>query len=284
MKAIVSSYIAFVLLIASTSVSKSQDIEVGLIAGAANYYGDLNANFGFNFIRPSAGFMLKQHLNQYISIKGTASYGRVGATDNLQSPVFEQTRNLSFRSDIFELAGQVELNFFRYELQNLNHYFTPYLTTGAAVFRFNPKTELDGEMIELQPIGTEGQMNPDVSDNFPYKLSQFAIPMGLGFKYWVGGNWTVGGEVTYRKTFTDYVDDVSDAYVDDFILGPVAQQIHDQSEEEPNTLGTAAKQRGNRISTDDYMFAGVFITRTFSRTKCPSAQKGKNASLRSGRR
>ena len=262
---------------------KSQSIEVGLMTGVANYYGDLNANFGFNYIRPAASLLVKQNLNYYISVKGTASYGKVGASDNQQSQVFEKTRNLSFQSNIFELAAQVELNFFRYELENLNHYFTPYLTTGAAVFRFNPKTELDGQMINLQPIGTEGQMNPDISNNSPYALNQFAIPMGMGFKYWIGGNWTIGGEITYRKTFTDYIDDVSDAYVDDFILGPVAQLVHDQSTVEPNTLGTSDKQRGNRISTDDYLFGGVFITRTFNRSQCPSAKKGKNASLR-GRR
>lgn len=262
---------------------KSQSIEVGVMVGGANYYGDLNANFGFNYIRPSASLLLKQNLNQYISVKGTASYGRVGGSDSQQSPVFEKTRNLSFQSDIFELGAQVELNFFRYELENLNHFFTPYLTTGAAVFRFNPKTELDGEMIALQPIGTEGQMNPDISNNFPYRLNQFAIPLGMGIKYWIGGQWSIGGEITYRKTFTDYIDDVSDAYVDDFILGPVAQQVHDLSTVEPNTLGTSEKQRGNRISTDDYLFGGVFITRTFVRSKCPSAKKGKNASLRGKR-
>jgi len=276
-------YILPAIMLFSFVNVQSQNIEVGVMAGVANYYGDLNANFGFKNIRPSTSFILKQHINQYISVKGTASYGRLVGSDEQHSQVFEQTRNLSFQSNIFELAAQVELNFFRYELQNLNHYFTPYITTGAAVFRFNPKAELNGEMIDLQPIGTEGQMNPDISNNFPYKLNQFAIPLGLGFKYWIGGDWSIGGEITYRKTFTDYIDDVSDAYVDDFILGPIAQQVHDLSEEEPNTLGTSEKQRGNRISTDDYLFGGVFITRTFTRSKCPSAKKGKNASLR-GRR
>jgi len=283
MKSTIFKYAIFAATLFCFLNVKSQDIEVGIMAGVANYYGDINSNFGFKYVRPSTSVMLKQHINQYISVKGTASYGRVGGSDEQHSQIFEQTRNLSFRSNIFELAAQVELNFFRYELQNLNHFFTPYLTTGAAVFRFNPKTELDGQMINLHPIGTEGQMNPDISNNFPYSLNQFAIPMGMGFKYWIGGNWTIGGEITYRKTFTDYIDDVSDAYVDDFILGPVAQLVHDLSEEEPNTLGTSEKQRGNRINTDDYLFGGVFITRTFTRSKCPSAKKGKNASLRGKR-
>jgi len=283
MKPFVFGCAIFLLALLQAVPAKCQGIEIGLMAGVANYYGDINPDFSFDYLRPSGSFFIKQHLNQYISYKGSIGYGRVGGSDQQHSQVFQETRNLSFQSDIFELSAQVELNFFRYEPQNLNHFFTPYLTTGVAAFRFNPKTELDGEMIELQPIGTEGQANPDISNKLPYNLTQFSIPMGLGIKYWVFGNWTIGGEITYRKTFTDYIDDVSDAYVEDFILGPLARELSDKSTDEPNTLGTPSKQRGNSINTDDYLFGGVFITHTFNRSKCPSATKGTNASLRKRR-
>ena len=47
-----------------------------------------------------------------------------------------------------------------------------------------------------------------------YNLSGLMIPMGLGIKYDVTDRWVIGLEVLHRKTFTDYVDDVSIRYAD----------------------------------------------------------------------
>ncbi|MBS1656340.1 MAG: hypothetical protein JSU05_15915, partial [Bacteroidetes bacterium] len=46
----------------------------------------------------------------------------------------------------------------------------------------------------------------------PYSLTQFEVPMGFGFKYYLKENMFVGLEVLHRKLFTDYVDDVSQNY------------------------------------------------------------------------
>ena len=39
------------------------------------------------------------------------------------------------------------------------------------------------------------------------------IPLGVGVKYWASDNISLGLEVIYRKTFTDYIDATSTTYV-----------------------------------------------------------------------
>jgi hypothetical protein len=68
-----------------------------------------------------------------------------------------------------------------------------------------------------------------------------------------------------RKTFTDYLDDVSKTYADPLILasenGPMSPVLADRSTlafgENPDKTGL---QRGNSTTKDWYSFAGVFIT------------------------
>lgn len=277
---LLASFTIVLFLLCNTKEASAQTNEFGVWGGGANYYGDINRSFSFKYIRPAGGILYKRNINRYIALKGTAGYGRIGGSDSLYNNTYQQTRNLSFVSDIYEASAQIELNFFKYELQNLNHFFTPYLSTGLAFFHYEPMAELDGEMFSLQELGTEGQSNPDISGKEKYKLNEFAIPIGLGFKYWVAGQWTVGMDVTYRKTRTDFLDDVNDAYVDDFILDPTAADLADQSPELGNTLGFPDKQRGNRINNDDYLFGSLVITYTLKDAKCPYANKGVSGKLR----
>jgi len=271
----VTSVVICVLMFGILKDAKAQQsLEIGLMGGVANYYGDINPNFSLKQLGPSASFLIKHNYNYYIGLKGMVSYGKVKADDSMRELAYQKIRNLRFQSNILEASAQVELNFFKYKLEDLNHYFTPYISTGLAYFHFNPKTEYKGQMVNLAEVGTEGQNAPDLTDNTPYQLNQFAIPIGLGFKYWIGGAWTFGAEVTYRKTFTDYLDDVSDVYIDEFLLDGVGRDLADPSFIEPNNISRPERQRGDRISNDHYLFAGLYFTYNFQLTKCPTAEKG----------
>ncbi len=138
-------------------------------------------------------------------------------------------------------------------------------------------------MFTLQDAGTEGQSNPDISGRKKYRLNQFAVPIGMGFKYWIAGQWTAGAEIVYRKTFTDYIDDISDTYVDDFLLDPTTADLADRSPDAGNTLGRADKQRGFSFNDDDYVFASVVITYTLKQVACPYAGNGVSGKLRKRR-
>ena len=95
------------------------------------------------------------------------------------------------------------------------HKLRPYGVAGLGVFHFNPKgtNPFTGELVELRPLRLEGQGFAGYPDRKQYSLWQPNIPLGVGVKYFLNDNISLGLEVIYRKTFTDYIDGVSTTYV-----------------------------------------------------------------------
>ncbi|HLG39312.1 MAG TPA: DUF6089 family protein, partial [Chitinophagaceae bacterium] len=149
--------------------------------------------------------------------------------------------------------------------------FTPYIYGGIAVFHFNPWAyDNDGNKTYLQPLSTEGQGLADFPTQKPYKLTQFAIPFGAGFKYALNDNINIGIEFSQRKTFTDYLDDVSSFYVDDGKLlaakGPKAVEMAYRGLSNPNASAgypSHGEQRGTPSEMDWYYFTGINIEMKF---------------------
>ena len=92
-----------------------------------------------------------------------------------------------------------------------------------------------------------------------YSLWQFCIPIGFGFKYTIDAKWGIGIEYGMRKTFTDYIDDVSTTYFDNQTLrdqnGDVAAALADRSDHSVPGRTGADEQRGDPRDLDAYMFA-----------------------------
>jgi len=237
----------------------SQRSEVGLMLGATYYLGDLNPSKQFMMSMPAGGLVYRYNFNYRWSIKVDAVFGYLRADDKITNPD-KKERNLSFRSPLFEFSPQVELNFFKYQTGHRKFKFSPYLFGGICLFYFNPQAKYDNKWYDLQPLGTEGQGTTQYPDRKPYSLISFGIPFGLGIKYSPYKAVNIGLEWGMRKTFTDYIDDVSKTYVDPEILrsqkSPMSAILSDRSEvlHEPNS------QRGNSKSTDWYSFAALSIT------------------------
>ncbi|MEK6616511.1 MAG: DUF6089 family protein [Bacteroidota bacterium] len=238
--------------------------EVGIFLGGSYYTGDLNPSGHFNrFTRPAAGGLYRMNFNSRFSTKIIGSYGTIEANDAYSSNVGNHNRNLSFKSKIMELAVEGEFNFLPYSIgAKKSAISTPYIFSGVAVYHFNPKGYYQGRWYNLQPIGTEGQGSV-FSNNKTYSLTQFAIPFGAGVKINIAKRIGINFEWGIRKTFTDYLDDVSGKYVDLVLLesekGAVAAALSDKSlviEGGSN----AGRQRGNSFTKDWYAFAGVIIT------------------------
>ena len=248
--------------------SEAQEVEVGVWMGMANYFGDLNPVFSFKEVRWAGGAFYRYNLNPRMAVRASVNYGRIKASDSKIDKVpYPQVRNLSFESDILEVGATYEINFFKYEPQN-DKMFTPYLFMGVSLFYYNSFTTFDGNKVYLQQLGTEGQ-NTILGEDNTYARYSMAIPFGGGVKYAFNRNWALNVEVSSRVTFTDYIDDVSNSYVEPEALGSYAAEIADQSADglEPG------KQRGTAKDTDRFNFYGVALTYTIQNIKCPAIYK-----------
>jgi hypothetical protein len=252
-------------------------VEFGLWAGASNYVGDIRASYKnqYKLFSPALGGYYRYNMDKRWAWRLTVGMGSIHSADSLSENVYEQTRNLSFRSRLLEASTQLDFNFKRYELGSRKHNFTPYMFIGFGVFLHNPQALLNGEWHDLQPLGTEGQNYTSDSGIRRYRLYQVAIPYGGGFKWSVSRHLTLGFEVGYRATFTDYLDDISSTYYSAEVLesgpnGSVAAALADRSPEVTTIpIGIEGQQRGNSRDNDAYMFSGITISYTFRRFVCP---------------
>lgn len=187
------------------TLSYSQSTELGIMGGVSLYSGDLSEEeFGLYFenLKPAFGLYGRFNLNNVIALRLGVSHGQVEEENDLRS---SETYTRNFRSSITELALTAEVNLFRLgrpgSLQVI-----PFVFGGGAVFNFRPETYFDGNWVELQSLGAEGQGLPGYEA--PYELTQIAIPLGVGLKLDMG-SWAMSFELGGRKLFTDHLDDIS---------------------------------------------------------------------------
>lgn len=254
--------------------------EVGVFIGGSYYNGELNPTKQFDqFTQPAAGLVFRYNFNPRLAARFNALYGSIQGDDSFSNSPAQIQRNLSFKSDIYELSSQLEFNFLDYEIGNEKHGFTPYIFGGLAIFHFNPQTKVKGNWVDLQPLGTEGQGLPGAASSRKYMLTQISLPFGIGIKANLAKSIGVSLEWGMRKTFTDYLDDVSTTYYDPAKLaathGALAAQLSDPSIGTDPKYSNVGKQRGNPTTTDWYSFAGVALTVKIKqkRKTCPGVYK-----------
>jgi hypothetical protein len=231
--------------------------EVGVFGGVSYYVGDLNPSKHFLGSMPALGIIYRYNISPRFALKVNGYYGTLKGSDATSKENVE--RNLSFRSPITDISAQIELNFFRYITGHDRYFISPYIFAGLSLFYFNPKAELNGTWYALQPLGTEGQGTTIPGTSNRYSLTSVGIPFGLGLKYSPAKFLCIGFEWGLRKTFTDYIDDVSTVYVDPIRLAAENTEI---AAELANRTGQPIEpniQRGNSKTKDWYSFAGLFV-------------------------
>lgn len=243
----------------STMLS-AQYYEVGMSVGAANYAGELTSDgFRPSEYHPSLGVFGRYNHSPRLAAKGSVTVGQISGSDANSGNAGTLSRNLDFRSPLYEIAAMGEFNITPYAIRN-NQGASLYLTAGVAGFYFNPQAQFNGEWYDLQPLGTEGQGSSFQPDTKRYSRVQASIPFGGGIKLNVTDRFNLGVEVIMRRTFTDYLDDVSGLYPDVDALyaeNPLAATLSFRSpqytqRDMENPVGTA---RGNSRIKDYYMFA-----------------------------
>lgn len=269
--------ILFLLIITDKAVfsqRRKPSTELGVFGGISFYRGDLN-NFSnpFIFVKPAGGLFLRRNFNPRFSFRGNALYGQVEASDAETQSVLQQQRNLSFRSSIIEGSMQFEFNYLSFMVGAEKSYpATTYLFLGMGAFWFNPQANYNGDWVNLQPLGTEGQ-GTSLSTKEKYNRVQPSLPMGIGLKVALGDKGCLGFEWGMRKTFTDYIDDVSGSYVDPVLLaaekGTAAADLSDRGNYIDPALPMIGRQRGNSKNKDWYSFLGITLSFKFKQKEEP---------------
>ena len=244
--------------------SAAQNHELGLNAGATNFLGDVG-NYGFTIPRGYFGqFQYRFSYQQYYGLRVSGGVGRLEARDEWSGFEERQLRNLSFRSDIWDLKALLEINFFRFDPRSRDYNKTFYIFGGFGVFGYNPQAFYGDEWVDLRPLGTEGQGTP-MSNQAPYGVSDIIYPFGFGYKHAFNEHWQFHIEFMAHSTGTDYLDDVSGTYVNPTQLaqfnGFVAADLSDRSLLPADRTGYA---RGNSANNDWYFYTGIGLVWRFT--------------------
>jgi len=210
--------VLLIICIGFFSTLLGQEYEIGVSVGGTNYVGDIGRT---NYIYPNklaGNVVLKYNYNPRIALKATFSYLPITGKDAEAATDFRQKRGLRFSNTINELALGLEFNFYEYELSSEDKSWTPYILAELAVFNYSVLKE---ETLESK--------------------TAFAIPIGIGLKSKLFGNFAFSLDTKFRYSFQDDLDFVSEDNLDYTIEGN---------------------------SNDWYMFTGVSLIYTFGRPAC----------------
>jgi hypothetical protein len=255
--------LAFVTFLIKNEIV-AQDLyrnEVGVFLGGSYYTGDLNPKSHFLLTKFAGGIVYRYNITPRWAFKASALLGWLEGSDAKSKANVE--RNLSFKTYLFDFSPQIEFNFLPYIMGDKKHFITPYIFVGASVFNFKPRAQdSTGKWFDLNSMGTEGQGTTQEGKNKPYSLTSIAIPFGLGLKISPSKSISLGLEWGIRKTFTDYIDDVSTVYPDYLILssekGMDAVALSDKSPVPLEDLKDF--KRGDPKTKDWYVFTGLTLT------------------------
>lgn len=213
-----------VSLLFISNCSHAQRSEVGFGLGTFNYTGDLVRTYNFKFSKPAATIFYRSNLSKVVSFRAAITGGKIGATEKPIDP-FAVNRNASFDLFLFEASTVMEYHFLNWRDTKRFVRFTPYLFAGLGLFS----------------ITGEGPKTKE------YSNVQGSVPFGAGIKYIYNPKWYISLEFGIRKTFFDYLDNISEGNPRD-----------------------KNYQYGNPNDNDNYYFLGITLTRTFYNIPCPT--------------
>ena len=252
---------------------RKQYNSVGFSLNAVNYFGDVTPVTNFTSLRPGAtrlgaGVSITRRFYPRLSGRFGLTYGRITGSDELATTGvsdpnarFRRNRNFTFRNDIIEASAVAVIDL----IENRNNYlkrpdFVPYVFGGIAGFYNNPQgLYSDGTYVDLQSLKTEDQATA-------YSKYQISIPFGGGIRYRINRNFDASLEVGFRKTFTDYIDDVGGKYAPVASISSSPQQLYFGNGITKSQTGEFAhftdptSQRGDSGNrTDWYIVTGVTL-------------------------
>ena len=272
--------------------------ELGVQVGGSNLVGDIGstalinpfpgkfANISNEGIPFYGGILYRLNFNPHQSLRFNLGYNHIQFNDDYAKEAYRKNRQLWGSKSIYEASAVFEYNFLPVNNEQKNPMWSPYIFGGvSALLMDTPMITFvhdfnrlpDGTIINNPPAdGNDFSSKATLSNT---KKATFAIPFGIGLKYKFNYNWVIFGEVMFRPTFSDAVDNssissssIKSTYNRD-ILGTDGNSLL-QSEpyisvanaREQSYLGT--KQIGNTNSKDWVNTISVGISYAFGRPPC----------------
>lgn len=206
----------------------SQSTEIGLGLGVMSYSGDLTRTIDVSQLQPAIQGFHRTNINNTISFKAAITAGKLKGKDKTSLDVFSLNRNASFNIFVIEASGTFEYHFLHWRSSKSNLRWTPYFVAGVGLLNISGHQSSFEEYSNIQPV----------------------IPFGFGFKYILNPKWYIGLEGVARKTFFDYLDNVSQS-------------------------STTIKnyQNGNFTDNDMYYYVAFSLNYSFYKIPCPYSYK-----------
>lgn len=182
-------------------VSKTPErgLSVQASAGLAAVKSDICGSYGCNDIGPAMGIGALFKFNPYLSFSGEVEYIKLGATE--KTP----TNNITFESEVIEVAGMVVLNLMDSYAGSNNYrstrkrFVVPFIKGGIGFVYYTPNS-----------YPTNRDRNTDITyDRMrSYPAIAGVIPFGGGLRFRFSDHISVAPEVMYQLTTTDYLDNI----------------------------------------------------------------------------
>jgi len=183
--------------------------------GSSQYFGDIGGwskdenilglkDIALSQVRPGIYFGVRYKLYEEISLKLNLNYGYLHGDDADKA---NSSRNFKFYTSIFEPSIQVEYAFIK-EKEAMSYLmmkgrgmsqFHPsisayaFLGLGGAFFKVTEKEDLQNVDLEYNPVA-------------------LVVPVGIGLKFGLNTNWSIGFDLGGRFTTSDYIDGYTSEY------------------------------------------------------------------------
>jgi len=151
--------------------------DLGISLGTAYYMGDINPSTLFYSPKINAGIVYRYNFNTRYVFKSELNYVALSANDKDFSDPYQQARNASFSSELYDISTQFEFNFLPLIFKERKISLSPFVSTGlAAALILNSSSK---------------------------KSFEFVYPFALGIRVTLGKKWSTGVQWSFRKTFND---------------------------------------------------------------------------------
>ena len=218
----------FLLFLGGFSVN-AQYQEVGLGFGGLTYTGDITRYYEIKDNSPGIYGLFRRNVSEAISLRANVLGGKIRGNERYIPDAFSERRSHSFNINIIETSFLMEYNFLDFRDDKALFDGSPFLFVGVGGMYFWGHEEANGN----------------------YNDFQLVLPFGGGYKHQFSPNFILGIEFGVRKTFTDYLDNLSGI-------------PEDQTQAFKGNF-----EHGNKYNTDWYYFLGISINYGFFIIPCP---------------